>query len=291
MIDSPGIYEGVTFPEYLAIEAISNSRLNQLNKSPLHYRENVQLDPSRTLSIGSLVHGVVIEPRELLQKYVVMPSFHLDSGNVTQSGKPTDSKATSYYKSKVKAFQETVGDREVVEQQWLDETLSIASSMLADDFARQVFTDVGPVEATIVWTDESGLLCKGRIDKVATTHGAMIDLKTTRDISRFRNAIVDYGYHRQLAHYSAGWEALTGEKLTPWIAAVETMRPYVAQCRPVSRLTMDVGERKRRQLISQLCDCMESNHWPGPVAPDQWELPEWAIEPVEISIGGETVTV
>jgi hypothetical protein len=275
-----GIYPDVPFADYCAWDAVNASRLSRMLISPAHY-----LTPSGettpALRFGQLAHNGVLEPTALAERYAVLPDYHLDADNRTAAGEPTQSKATKYYKAKAAEFLAVNAGRERVSREEYARMKALVSSIAADRFARHVINGHGPCELSLLWTDDqTGLRCKARIDKVSGAF--LVDLKTTKDIAAFAKSIARYGYHRQLAHYQAGYAAITGELLTPWIVAVESDPPHCVLAAPLSEVAVMQGETERRRLLAKVRQCQEQRDWPGPPAPDEWDLPEWAIEPIEL---------
>ena len=290
---SPGIYPDLTFEEYLAIDALSNTRMGQLAKSPAHYKANVELENVKPLVIGRLTHCGRLEPMALAERYAVQPDFHLDQRNVTDKGLKSTSSVTRWVKEMEANFESANEGKEIVSASWYREVKSIVASLHSDSTANEIFNEPGRVELTLVWTDdETGILCKARLDKEGRDR--ITDLKTTLDLSAFPRSIARYGYHRQGAHYRNGWATLTGELLDFWIVAVEKSAPYCVQSAPLNEDSIECGELKRRELMRLLADCMESDKWPGPPAPSSWRVPEWEMsagDSLALTIGGETVNL
>jgi exodeoxyribonuclease VIII len=289
-----GVYENLSFSDYCAIDAVNNTRLGRMAKSPRHYQTPLHIS-TPSLVFGNLAHTGRLEPTSLAERYAVAADWHLDPGNVTATGRTTDSKATRYYKERLADFTSANAGREIVTREAYERMKAVVASIDADRTARELFAEPGPCELTLVWDDpETGLLCKGRIDKVAAESGRMADLKTSRDIDKFAKSMHAYAYHRQQAFYREGWAVLCGgELLEPWIVAVETELPHTVLAAPLGETTLAQGEREFRDLLRRVADCHEAGAWPAMRAPDAWELPEWAIneEPVAITVGGVTMSV
>lgn len=290
---APGIYEGVPFSDYIAIDAISNTRLGMMERSPAHYHANVELERTKPLALGQLIHAGRLEPLSIAERYAVMPDYHLDPDNVTTNGQRSTMSTTRYVKERAAEFMHANGDREVVSREWYGEMSLIVGSLCRDEAANKIFNCPGPVEVTLVWNDDvTGLLCKARLDKLCVGHFA--DLKSCAELESFERNIARYGYHRQAAHYRAGYAALTGELIWPWIVAVEKSAPYCVMTAPVDEESLIRGEERRRAAIDRIAECKQSNHWPGPPSPRSWRVPEWELnsgDPLELIMDGEAVTL
>lgn len=291
----PGIYENLPAEEYFAWDAVSNSRLSLLAKSPRHYKHCAKPIESSALKLGTLTHTGRLEPLAIAQRYAVMPDYYLDAENVTSSGAPSDSKSTKYYKQKAAEFLAANDGKQIVDATTYQQMVDIVTALHGDKDACECFNGAGPVEVSIVWDDpETGIRCKARIDKINRTHQRMVDLKTTGNLFKFNRSIADYGYARQMAHYQAGWAVLNGgELLQPWLVPVESVEPYCVMAAPVGEASLESGYCERDRLMQTLAECLESGSWPGPESPETWELPAWALEsePVTLSVGGVTLEV
>lgn len=288
---SPGVYDSLPFVDYLEIDAVNNSSLGALKTSPRHYRERVELEKTKPLVLGSLIHTGRLDPLTLAERYAVMPDYQDDEQNLTATDQRSNSKSTRYFKEKAAAFREANSRREIVSAEHYAKMVAVVTSLHQSTMARRMLT-CDRYELTLVWTDvASGLLCKARLDAVQPgQHFA--DLKTTARLDKFSRAIADYGYHRQMAHYQEGWRVLTCDTLPPWLVVVESAAPYCCQTAPMDEETLAVGFYERAELLGLLAGCLARDEWPGPPSPEAWRLPEWALsrdEPCEIIIEGESV--
>lgn len=299
----PGIYENVPFEEYLAWDAISNSRLNIARRSLAHFKAGGSAKSTKSLTLGSLVHCGRLEPLELAKQYAVMPSYENDPENITTSGDRSYSKGTKYVRSKVEAFTAANAGKKIVDAATYEEMMGIVRSLHAHPVASHYLNCGGPVEWSIVWDDaESGLRCKARLDKFAIEHRAVVDLKTytaqdggKHPVEKFCRSIVDWGYHRQMAHYveAAHW-ARSNYRASAVIVAVETSAPYCVMAAPISDEWLEIGRQERSELMRKVADAYDRDEWPGYESPEAWECPSWAKpaeEPVEVVVGGEKLLV
>ena len=137
----------------------------------------------------------------------------------------------------------------------------------------------------MTWRDDaSGLRCKGRIDCLATIAGraAIVDIKTTTDArpDAFARSIATYGYHFQAAHYLAGMRANGVDVVGFVVIAVESRAPHGVAVYELDAEALEVGEERRRALLSTLAECRASGRWPG-YRTQTISLPRWAAREVE----------
>ena len=276
----PGIYKDLPFDQYLAIDALSNTAMGALAQSPRHYKLAPPLERQKALVLGNMIHTGRLEPDKFADRYAVCPDYHLDELNLTTKGERTESKVTKYVKERVAEFERATEQegRESVPAEWYRDMLNVVESLYADADANKLFNAKGSFEITLVWEDpETGMLCKGRIDKLCTVQGKLVDLKSCEDLLKFPKSFANYSYARQIAHYQAGYIVLTGEVLEPWIVAIEKKPPYCCQSAPVDEAAIEWGNAERRRLINLLDECRKSDNWPGPETPEAWRLPEWML--------------
>ncbi len=286
----PGIYEDVPFADYLQWDAVSNSKLSLLAKSPRHFKLGYFKEATPAMQLGQLYHCGVLEPLMFADRYAICPDYHLDAENCTATGAASRSTATKYVKDRVEEFTQLADGRDIVTKEWYRDTIELVRELNENAAANLLLNSPGHRELSIVW-EEDGILCKARIDKI--TKSAIIDLKSTGIIEAFTKSIGRFGYHRQMAHYQAGWKELTGDTLTPWLVAVESSRPFAVQAAPLSDEAMILGRSDRSELMNTLRDCLDSGEWPGMPNPTHWNVPAWAMDqtPVELVLNGETIEV
>lgn len=286
----PGIYRNVEFGDYLAWDAISNSALHAAARSMAHYRCRQPVEETPAMRLGSLVHAGRFEPLSIASRYVVMPAYEhdvrTDSGDI-----PANPKATKAYKQLVAEFNRVNKDKIVVTQSQYDAMVAMVSSVATHKLAAALL-EGGEYEVSVVWRDEdSGLLCKGRVDCWQHRQAVIVDLKTAADVGRFERQIADRAYHRQLAMYADGIASVIGDAQAGALVAVESAPPYCVRAAMMAGEAMDVGRTEYKRLLLAIAEAKESRQWPGYDSPERWTLPAWMREneQVELVIGGQTV--
>jgi len=282
----PGIYENIPFDEYVAWNAVSNSKLSLLDKSPRIYQQGIYKGPTPNMRLGSLTHCGILEPLAFAGRYAVAPDFHLYAENSTADGRQTTSKNTAFVKERLREFTAMAEGREIVDRDWYDNTLTLVRELAANSEAKRLLSNGGPSEVSIVW-EERGFTMKARIDKVF--ENCLVDLKTTTDVLDFENTIGRYAYHRQMAHYQEGWRILTGTSAQCWLVAVEPKPPHAVMAAPLSDDALSEGHAARSRLLDSLEACTVCNEWPARPNPKAWNLPNWAVEPIALTINGKDV--
>ena len=234
---------------YEAQRARANfSTLKHFAKSPAHYRHAVD-SPGRedtpAMKLGRVAHLAILEPEKCADGCVIW-----DGG--TRRGKAWD------------AFVEANVGREILTADEAAACLGMARAVRADREAMR-YLDDGAAETTALWQDaESGRLCRGRMDWLASC-GASVDLKTTVDGSpgAFGRAAWTGHYHSQGAFYTDAIHAATGERFRHVLIVVEKKPPYVVQVYVVPQHAIDAGRASYRGWLRRLDECERAGRWPG----------------------------
>jgi len=246
-LPGPGFYQDIPFATYLSWPYVSNSALSVVKRSPAHYHARLPSEETPAFRLGSLCHTGVLEPASVSTRYCVMPD--LTQGILREDGTPYDKPtATKEYGKRVAAYQAMAKERGqvVVDHENFSQMMGVVRAICEHEIARDYLCGDGYVELSMVWDDpETGLRCKGRIDKFKPHQKRISDLKTTRDGSRFENSIFQYGYYRQGAFYRRGVKAIAGIDCEFCIAAIETDEPYAVRAAPLGNDALELGEVMR----------------------------------------------
>lgn len=258
----------IPFADYVAIDAVNWSTLKHAARSMRHYHHERQTERPDTvrLSRGRAGHTAVLEPDRFLLDYVLW-----DGG---------DRRAKGY-----KAFAAEAEDagKTVLTVAEYTSALALRDAVHAHPVAGPLLARKGESEVTVTWTDsETGLACKGRIDRLVTGGRPTIaDFKTTSDIDArvFARVCSRLRYVSQLGMYRDGVRAARGLECGAAIIAAEVDEPYDVA---VFRITSDAlwsGSDEFHYLLARVAECEASGEWPGryPERVDL-ELPPWTFE-------------
>ena len=243
----PGIYENVSFEDYLKIDAVSNSYLSRLAITPAHAR--CPIDDSDSKSLGRLIHTLVLEGSDIFQnRYVIAPKVD---------------RRTKVGKAEWAEFIEENANKYVITQEESDLVHEINEGLLLHPYTKDMLSD-GIVETTFIWRDErTGLLLKARPDVL---NGTMIDVKSTRNAESkaFMRAINQYGYHRQNQLYMNGAEVLLpGEFDRFKFIAVEAKKPFRTEVYEIGTQRLIEAQQEIDELLDLELSCCIADHWPN----------------------------
>lgn len=277
----PGIYEDVPFDEYCKWKAVNNSSLTAALKSPQHYKAALEKvwKPTDALLFGTLVHDGKLDPKELLTKYIVMPAFELQL-----SKEYTNPKATREYKGKVAEWEEQNQGKTIVTQDNFDTMRDMCTAIDGCTEARETLSHDGPAEVSFVWRDrETGILCKGRIDKMNHKENYISDLKTCITCDDFGKVIADRNYHRQGAFYIDGLYEILGDWFSHWIIAVEKEAPFGVKSAPLSEDAITQGRSQYRRALRNIQEAIGTGIYDGYQSPNAWDIPHWKNEKLQLT--------
>lgn len=272
----PGVYKGVPMSVYRAIPALNHSLLRHMRRSPAHlqHARAHPMEQTPAMALGTALHVWALQ-RDLWDAEVCVA--------------PDCDKRTKAGKQEWEEFVASSDGKTVItaEQNLLVRPMSKAIGGHPD--AARLRSAKGDSEVVIMWNDQDGLLCKGRIDKtIETVEGWIrVDVKTTRcsDIGSFRRDIHTFGYHTQDAFYRRGLEVLGIKDAGEYIIAVETEPPHPVEVITLGAKTRYTADALVTAWIAEYAKCYREKHWPLRVSGVQEvDIPEWALMPEEIEV-------
>ena len=260
MNDNLGIFPGVSWGEYAAIDALNGSSIVNMRKSPMYYRflsDNPQ-PPTEAMILGTATHKLVLEPETV--------------GDLAVWGEAEDQNVR---RGKVwEEFQVAHSRQQIITIAQRDAMVGMAIGARRNAPIMRYCSAKGDTEVTMVWVDPvSGRKFKGRTDKLIPKGHVIFDLKTCVSCDKYKFGTIAFrlGYHIKMALYWNGYRTLTGNDPKCVLGAIEKTAPYEAA---VYRCTSDVilqGLEDLDCLLRTLTQCEETGEWP-PAEPDELEL-------------------
>lgn len=252
-------------------KSISHSALEVFRESPeLYYGRYLDgrwpYPRSAAMDLGTVVHTVLLEGKPLDDVASMIPCFALSKDGEKRGKCWTDFKA------------EHEGEILLKQDEWHAVNFMV-QAVREHPRAKAILDMPGEREYSIVWEDKpTGLLLKCRVD--IYTAAIIGDLKTSRDVrpKNFASAVANMGYHRQVAMYQDGVEALTGDKLPFVFITVRNSPPYTCEVFDLDESAVELGRQQNRKLLEGLAECRDSGDWHS----DTWgdittlSLPGWA---------------
>jgi len=270
MTPATGLHRGVPFGVYREWDSTNHSKISGMAETPMHCRWNIDHDEADTasLALGRATHMAVFEPSAYAKEVVIAP----DVDRRTKAGKEDWA-----------AFVAASVGKTVIDREDAEKIAAMCANIRKHPAAAMLIDAPGECELSMVWKDEeTGLLCKGRIDKLITLDGrpTVIELKTARSASRrgFGGAINEYGYHAQAAMYAAGYAACTGQTPDHVFVAVENEGPHAVACYTLNDQSAQTGQILFREWIKRYAECLRTGIWPGYSEDiEVIDIPHWAL--------------
>ena len=299
-----GVYPDMPEDQYFKLEAVSNSRLTPLLKSPYHCRYFIDHPepPTAAMTLGSAVDCLVLTPtlfnsRFAVSSQCVAPTQKGQRCSKNGQARFTNGLGTPYWYC-TQHFSHSVippDNVKVLSKDQSDTAFNMAKSVLNHPGASVLLAACDEIQLSLVWR-ENNLLCKGRLDGLSTELKTIIDLKKCQDASpeAFSRCIATYGYHRQAAMYLQGatyhsidvknYVIIAVEEPPPHAVALysltergNTIFTHVAQLSPV-----EYGNHQLLRLLDLYERCEAKGEWPSyPASPVPISLPKWAEMSIE----------
>ena len=271
----PGVYRHIPAEAYHKWDAMSNSRLKVLaQQSPKHFKWEMEHPRPQTKAMrqGTILHKLCLERFAFAKDFAIAP----DGLNRTA-------------RKGWAAFEEANAPKECLTLAEFNKAVATADALMVHTRARTLLTD-GEPEVSVVWQDdETGVVCKARLDYLLPP--AVGDVKTTADGDEwaFAKATASYGYYRQAAFYLDGATACGLPVHMFALAVVESEPPHDVYVCTLGARTLLAGRHGYRKALHEYKACLETNDWPGRHESDVFELdiPKYALEDEGILIGAE----
>ena len=280
----PGLYRDVPADVYHAFEACSVSRLVKFAKLPaaLEWDRKHPKEPTSSMTKGSSAHALLLEPTEFLHKFVTAKQCSATTKAKVQCSKGGQAFQGGKWLCTTHADSELGNDegRTILSPDEYQATVWMRDGIYRHPAAKKLMGLSAYREVSCLWTDEeTGLLCKSRLDTWLHRLGYVVDVKTTFDASPegFAKKIYNDRLYWQAAFYPAGLHA-HGVSTKKWIwLAVENTAPYEAATYEANPTDIDAGWTQLRPLMARYAECVESGKWPG-YAPKviPISMPNWA---------------
>lgn len=274
-----GLHRGLSMADYLAIPAMSASRLEAIRRSPRWYRHQLTQPQKSTdaLERGTALHLLVLEPALYESRFVIAePCAVLLGKSSKRAGEPCGNPGLFQLRgigwacgTHVKGYgSEIESDPNVqtISSEIDAQVRGMAAAIAEHPRARTLFEGRGDFEATIVFEDpETGVPCKIRPDRLVERAGMYVALKSTRDATEFAFPAdaERRGYFRGMALYRRGLRAIGWPYSTTALLAVESEAPFDPVPYLVPEEDLDSADREVTRLLYRFKQCETDNHWPG----------------------------
>jgi PDDEXK-like domain of unknown function (DUF3799) len=256
VVPAPGVFRGMPASEYHQVDAVSQTLLKLLRKSPAHLRQH-RLFPapsSPSQRFGTLVHDALCVGAENLQISIRPVGIDRRSKEGKQWYAEAEEKGFPIYGTEeveaCKAICEKIhSDQEIARCLEGDKEVSLFNRLLHPDSRGDI----------------QEVFCKARLDLIPKGDFLM-DFKTCQDATpdKFAWSVWTYGYAVQAHHYLTLFNSLSEEPRHKFMfVAVECEPPYEFRKYVLSDKYLDIGRREWGDLMSIYTQCIKTNEWPG----------------------------
>ena len=253
--------------DYHSIDALSNSSLSVLKRSPTEFHarfiaKTLRQEETDAMRLGSAVHMLALEPEKFDSEYAIVEG-------------PINPSTGNPYGRDTKKF-----------QVWLDQEMmqQTRKVLLASEFAESIEIAKAfqshPTIAAIMAAktekvfergyemaylvdDEDPIRIKCKPDCVIPSEGLIIDLKTTSDPHPdvWRWSAEEYGYHRQAAIYLQAMEAYYGKPFRFLFGVVRSRAPYEVGVYELDDDSISRGWSQVESLIAEYAKRKREDNW------------------------------
>lgn len=296
-----GLHTDIPMRDYLALSAMSASRLEALRRSPLQYQHSLTVEPetSEALERGEALHCALLEPDRFAARYLIAGACVQLLKSGARKGEPCGNPGIALHDElgwlcgmHMKGFGSGIRtDVEVLSQANHEAATGMRDAILGHPRARTLVEGRGGSEITGIFADpETGVLCKIRPDRLVERSGVLVEIKTTRDAApwAFPGDAERRGYFRKLALYRRGLRALGWDYQATAIIAVESERPHDLICYLLDEEDLDAADREVSRLLRQYRTCEEVGVWPGYQSGEDGFVilrrPDWAKDFTETEV-------
>ena len=254
--------------EYHALDYVSKSHLDLVDKSPFHYwdryinPERVIPEPTKQMIIGSAFHSLVLEPDVFETEFIVEAVDAPKRPTATQRNAKKPSNQTLDAIAFWESFDNKAKGKTILSLEDIERLTIMKQRIVEHPAASTILNLSGVAEQSYQWKDEkTGELCKSRPDFHTDDGTLIVDLKTTSDASElgFQKSVHNFRYHVQAGFYLRSIK----EAQQFVFIAVETKPPYLVAVYNASTDMINAGNRVADKNLETLANCRKSGKWLG----------------------------
>lgn len=294
---APGVYTGIDFDDYLAIDAVNASLLKQYDESPAHalaYMNKVDDEEKEHFTFGSFLHSFILEPA------TVGELFGTNKPKVNRASKAGMIQLVEWLEGETElgsSVPNTIPDlkgyadelaskltKRYITPQEYEAAKIMAANVNATRFG-DLLKHEYDTELTVI-AEVNGVLCKIRVDFYSHL-GCLVDLKSTRKSckkSAFEREYAMLKYDIQAGLYASVAKAAGLHADVFAFVPVMKEAPNLASFLAVEDLEM--LEEYASDLIGKFAKSKADNSWPGYYeSSESLFLPAWRREQITKTIG------
>ena len=261
---NPGLYDNMSFEDYLAIPAISSSSIKAGCRTMAHmaHQWTNKIEPTPVMQFGTLTDTLLFEPATFAARFFVTPD-----------------KIDRRKKTQIAEWEALAGGRDLIDPETLARSRATIAGIYKHKTAAKLLTTPGLAQLVAVWHDPAtGLLCKARADR-AVVGVIGLDVKCSHSAAPadFARTATNLRYAIQAAHYEDGFEVVTGIK-TPWVfVVIEDDEPHKCATYTLPPDVMACARQSIRRITHAFAEAQQTGDWSGyPDEVVELPMPPWA---------------
>ncbi len=258
----------LTNAEYHALDYVSKSHLDEVNKSPFHYwdryinPDRVIPEPTKQMLLGTAMHTMILEPDLFEKEYLVESANAPKRPTAVQRNAKKPSNQTLDAIAYWEEFDKKANGKTLISIEDYQRLTIMRTRVLGHPAASTILKMGGVKEQSYVWKDsQTGEICKSRPDFHTDDGTLIVDLKTTSDASElgFQKSVHNFRYHVQAGFYLRSIEE--AEQFV--FIAVESKPPYLVAVYNASTDMINAGNRVADKNLATLAQCRKAGKWTG----------------------------
>lgn len=265
---------------------LSASCLKSLAKSPEHCWAN-HLNPnkvrteSEAMQLGSLIHCMLLEPKEVENRYAMIPEGMIRRGAkwnawVLETGtKRAFVKSATWEKAQETVFR--IKKDEVAGMLLNGRKRSIDKEKLFE------WTEIAPKsrDADTFAGERSYVRMNGYIDLVNHTTKRIVDIKTTSNADDLSKLARDGRWDLQAMQYISAMQHIFDDSYKMFFLVVEVNSPFRIRAVELSLPALRQGRLDRIRLIREFRERLETDNWSGNTGISSVDMPSWFSRTLE----------
>jgi exodeoxyribonuclease VIII len=250
----------IPFSQYLSLPHLSASDIVNISRTPRDYllSKSRKKTKSKEMTMGSLVHCLLLEPKAFEYLFAVEPLECPDGSPVRKEASDGSMRKTKEGKAFLESFLRDNAGLQIITGDDFAAASTICSTICKNQTAKDLLTGTTN-EHIAIWEKEE-VTCKGQID--AYKKGVLIDIKTTSNIdpAYFEADSYRRRYHQKMAWYKEGLE-LNGIEINDVYLITASSDECIV--RHMSDDLLDRGKIFNERAFSLYKECMKTNTWPS----------------------------
>lgn len=277
MTDIPGLTRGMSFADYVAIDAVNSHAIitgsqNTMRHMQAYRAGEMGREDSPDMRFGRAMHHRILEPDTFDASWPVATTCRAELGTGARKGQKCGA-ASSHCTQDGRFWFCGTHSRPVDAGKAGDfvteDELSRIDAIVAEVHRAgqlQRFRRPGWSECVIEF-EYVGIKCKARLDRLSMDGPVILDLKKCQvgkaDQESFSRSVWDYGYHIQAAFYCIAVKQVTGDwPLFTWVI-IEDKPPHCVNVIDASDFDLMAGRREIENILREWKRANESGEYHG----------------------------